>query len=221
MPNITITEFSRGRTRLERALDSIESITLDDLQELMKLSELIGNGGGVCPAEVLADQPVWVGGVKLYQPSVAALEFLQQKLDQWFGVDDEADYFTALVFSRGRHPKRLATLNSKAKAKKAMAAFKMQMGCTYDELMCAVAAAMDGFPVSGPALESENKVELLAFAASLSKEYGSDSDHWLWDQSAQKVLWLNRELNTKINHGRNQAILAFMDKIKAIRAEHE
>lgn len=224
MTTINITEFSKGRGRLERALAQIGTVTLDDLRSLLHLSDLIRDCGGCCPAEVLADSPVFVGGVRLYMPSVAALEYLSQNLPKWFGEDDvDADIFTALVFSLSRRPRELSTMNSRGTALRRLKAFKKRLACTVEELMTAVAHAMQGFPVtakSDPGDES-NQAALISWGAQLAKEYGGTFTGWIWDQSAQRVLWLAREEANNsadgTSPGKIQATLAFTQKVKELR----
>lgn len=108
----TVTGLEKGHNKLRQGLEQLKEISFDDLKELIRLDAQLASGGGDCPAEVLADQPVHVGGIKLYMPTLGATEFLEQKIKAWFSDDVYTDLFTAYVLSYSRRPDVLRQLTS-------------------------------------------------------------------------------------------------------------
>lgn len=224
MTTITITDL-KEHSRLKRALDELESISLADFRELLAISDLIVQGTATAPSSVLADMPVFLpGGVKIYQPSIGALEFVNEYAEQWFGDHPiDGDIFTTLVFSLSRKPQRLALLNCRDAAKRAVDRLKLRLGLTHAELKIVNAHALTGFPVTAQGADKGHEAALLSACAGLAKQQGDTIESWLWDRSAQKVVWLIREKSddqaTNVKPTKINAISKFKQTLKRIKGE--
>jgi len=195
MPDITITitDFTKGRTRLKKTLDELPAITLDELQELFRLDNLIATNGGSCPVDVGIDRPVYVDCFEIYRPSIASMMFISEYACDWFLDDVECLIFTAMALQESRNQKKLfQKLGNKKRAIQAVKEQKKYICCTIEELKHAINSAYEGFPLTG-VVDNESPAYLLALASNYSESIGGTPEYWFWDESAQRVMWMERE----------------------------
>jgi len=221
---IDIKKFDRGRTRLKKTLEGMQEIELDELQELFRLDELSAKKGGSCPGEIAIDIPVYFDNFTLFRPGIGCIIFIDNCIN-WFEDDPIGSIvFTALCLKYGRDPKKLYTrLGTKERAVDAVNKASVYMCCTIDELQEVITSCYAGFPEVGK-VDKDCDNYILAQASSFAELLGPDIDFWFWSQSAQKVMWLQREQcevmakeSKSFSPGRSKAIqgyLQFEQKLK-------
>lgn len=223
MTEINITQFKQ-HSRLGKAVAELESITFEELQELIALSQQIVESTQTAPARVLADMPVVIpGGIKLYMPSIAALQFLDETLDRYNFNPADAEVFKALVYSLSRKPRELSRFGSRSVAEKAIKRFKKRLGLTIAELKVFNMHCLADFPVVSSKSCTSDAAALLNSCANLAKQTGGTIESWLWDRSAQKVVWLIRERTDAqaigVKPSKIHAINNFIVRLKEIKEE--
>lgn len=177
-------------------LNDLPEVSLEEIESLLRAWVEAGPVPPSAPAAVLADQPVCVGGVKLYMPSISALKYLETT-QGWYPPDSaERILLESWILAHGRRPATLARLACKAAADRLLGPWSARIGVTLLELLQAVEAACDHFPNARP-VDPENEtagtLQSLALAASLAEKAGGTVHGWLWDASAQMAFWVSRE----------------------------
>lgn len=188
MPQIAIDECDKDWLGW---LNELPSISLAHLREVLRLDAELAAGGAKPPMAVLADQPVRVGNVKLYRPTMGALEYSRETAG-WFAADDRLRVaFNAWTLVYARRPQVLCRVHTQRQAETILLEWIKTVGVTTEELADASVAAWQGFPAPVTVtLESDS--DLLAWAVQMVQQYGGEVDGWIWHTTAAKAVWLAR-----------------------------
>lgn len=210
---------------LAAALTRLGTVAEAELRELLRLADLVGADGGVEPAAVALDQPVYVAGVPLYRPSLGLLAWLEDRFEvqHWCASNPrERELLTAYGLHLARQPQRLRELYEQTEALGAMRNWLADFGGTEEELLAAAQAAFAGFPASAVITRTDPASTLQAAHQHLQR--GGSLDAWLWDHSAQQCAWLSRYALAAQHgpvYGRGQAMRAFQAYVNQRAAARE
>ena len=172
-------------------LNELPSISLAHLREALRLDAELAAGGDRAPLVVLADQPVLVGNIRLYQPTMGAVEY-SRTVAGWFA--DDATMRLLLdgwILAYARRPQVLCRVVAEAQAHRVLRAWSANLGVTITELGTAVAAAWQGFPAPAT-LTLDADSDMLSWALAMVTQYGGDVDKWIWHTGAAKAIWFSR-----------------------------
>lgn len=99
----------------------------------------------------------------------------------------------------------------------------MRLGCTHEELQCAILACWEGFPLIAPSGDKESATAILGSCSALANDHGGTVEGWLWNQPLQRVVWLSRETSDSkasgAKSGKFIAMAAFRKKLNELLKE--
>jgi len=175
-------------------------LTLDDFSDIVELNQLcmLVNGEWEEHNRVL-DFPVLVGGVKLYQPKLGALEWYESLCVPALGDDIElCDIALAMIMSDPELIDGYYDIADPNQIKKVVKAFKRRLHCRHDELRFGIAQAFgreisdiwivedersddkdDGDSGDGSNADKKNDTSGILICV-LTREYGNSPEYWLW-----------------------------------------
>jgi len=206
-----ITDF-KHETRLRDALSDMEEITLSDLRELLKISEQITDPESVSEAGIMCDVPVQVGNLLMYKPTIGSLRIMEEIVANWDLDEIDELILTAYCLVNARSPEKLL-FTDRTTMLETLDEFSKTIDITFEELFKAVNACVSGFPkvVKSDEVKASSYSR---FVRELLKTYGGTINQWVWDTSADSVIWLVRE---ETKQGRKaEAVQRFKNKMKAI-----
>ena len=209
-------------------LSEVKRVDFIDLAELIRLDKVIEEYGGKCPINVLADAPVKVAdGLYFYLPTLGSGEVVR-RLDPFFDNEDPCmEWLLAFCVAFSRDPEALATLTDEFTARDIVTEWANTLPITLTELRSAYSAAYDGYPDVYISDKVKGHYSALCTATNLSEQYGQSIEYWLWDTSAQRAIWIIREMGdaaaaaNTVKPGKTQAIGAFNSLCKHIREKND
>ena len=160
---------------------SDHTLSLDDFDDILRLhvaAEEVREPGS--NHVEWSNLPMLTCGPPLFQPTFAAIEWLEVYALEWYGNDVvKSDIATAYACHMARVPDIFAELTDKRVTDKTLKAFRRRLGVNHTQLRKALEQLL-----GTPKQVSEHEGQQLRFGplvALLCREYGASPDYWIND----------------------------------------
>lgn len=198
--------------KVEKVVNSVDKISIEDINELQRLWTCVTHGGQDEPAGILTDHPVYFRFEPYYMPTYAYNSFARRMAD--FVPDSLHMLAAGWGLMNARDKQALASFD-KDTYLSIILEYEQGLTCTPEELEIFIESALDGFPERykcvddlrkesrGEAIDSDVKqamdlakeeiqrLEELGNIGFLMSTFGQDIDYWVFNVSLQRIAWIS------------------------------